>query len=66
MTLHGEVEIQADKLDREFEILDIMLSSEDRLSAEQVSLAVRQAKRVRAEASMLVRSLARLRDNLQS
>lgn len=65
MTLHGEVEVQADKLDREYEILDIMLAAEDRLSAEQVKLAVRQAKRVRAEASMLVRSLARLRDNLQ-
>lgn len=65
MTLHGEVEVQADKLDREYEILDIMLAAEDRLSAEQVKLAVRQAKRVRQEASMLVRSLARLRDNLQ-
>jgi hypothetical protein len=65
MTLHGEVEVQADKLDREYEILDIMLSAEDRLSAEQVQLAVRQAKRVRAESTLLVRSLARLRDDLQ-
>jgi hypothetical protein len=65
MTLHGEVEVQADKLDREYDILDIMLSAEDRLSAEQVKLAVRQAKRVRAEASILVRALAKLRDDLQ-
>ncbi len=63
--LHSDVEVQADKLDREFEILDIMLSAEDRLSVEQVQLAVRQAKRVRAEATLLVRALAKLRDDLQ-
>lgn len=65
MSLHRDVTRQADKLDREYEILEMMLSAEEVSTAEQVSLAVRQAKRVRAESTLLVRSLAKLRDDLQ-
>lgn len=65
MSLHGEVERQADKLDREIEILEIMLAAEDKLTLDQVKLGLRQAKRVRDESTLLVRSLAKLRDDLQ-
>jgi len=65
MSLHDEVERQADKLEREIEILDIMLSAEEKLTLDQVKLGLRQAKRVRDESTLLVRSLAKLRDDLQ-
>jgi hypothetical protein len=66
MSLHREVTRQADKLDSEYEMLEMMLGEDREQSEEQVMLALAQAKRVRNESTVLVRVLARLRDRLQS
>lgn len=65
MSLHRAVVRQADKLNREYEMLEMMLGDDHQFSENQVQLALAQAKRVRNESTFLVRSLARLRDDLQ-
>jgi prefoldin subunit 5 len=62
-----EVHAQAARFEREVDLLGIQIDrlDGDRPSPEQVALAVSEAKRVRRESNLLVRTLARLRDNLQ-
>lgn len=56
-----------DKLQEELEILDQMewWMREHTPTKEEVDVAVSQAKRVRRQSNLLVRELAKYRDNLQ-
>ena len=65
MTLHRQIDRQADKLDTEYDLLERMRDG-DPTSIQVVALMLQQAKRVRREASALVRLLAQQRDDLQS
>ena len=67
MELRRRVIAQADKLDREYDLLERMLDTPltDDTGIDSVALLVSQAKRVRRESNMLVRVLAQLRDDLQ-
>jgi len=59
-----ELHRSADKFHRESTILIEMLDVED-VSREHAELLLFQAKRVRREANILVRAIARERDELQ-
>lgn len=65
--LHRRVIDQADKLDREYEILDMMRERAitDASLEPHVAMMLAQTKRVRRESTLLVRALAQLRDDLQ-
>lgn len=54
-----------DKLFTEIDHLDDVLGDAERLSEEQIVLALSVAKRVRRESTLVVRLLASLRDQLQ-
>jgi hypothetical protein len=60
MELHRD---QADKFFSEVDMLEQMLEHD--LDEDTVELALSQAKRVRREGNLVVRALARLRDQLQ-
>lgn len=64
--LHRRVADQADKLDREYDLLERMLDrgTTAESAPAHVLLVLQQAKRVRREAQDLVRALAAVRDNL--
>lgn len=55
---------EADKLFTDVDHLDSLLSTDD-LSEERVELALATAKRVRRQSTILVRTIARIRDQLQ-
>ena len=61
----SELHRQADKLDTEYDLLERMRDG-DYDDANHVKIMLQQTKRVRREASHLVRLLAQQRDNLQS
>lgn len=57
------VDAQADKLDREYDLLERLLDT--RASDETIQLILSQGKRVKRESTVLVQRLAQLRDYLQ-
>ena len=60
--LQRRIDAQADKLGKEFDALDRMMSSD--INEQTINLLLSQSKRIRREAVGLVRELARLRDSL--
>lgn len=68
MKPHREAVEAADRLDREYDLLERQFDTPLTESTEPVAveLLLVQAKRVRREATAVVRSLARFRDHLQS
>lgn len=67
-TLQRQLAVQADRLDHEYSLLEPMLdaSLEGPDADERVRILLGQAKRVRRESTLVVRAIARLRDDLQS
>lgn len=65
--LERQLDAQASRLEDELELLGIQI---DRIlenpSYDGACLAVSQAKRVKRDATVIVRTLAKMRDNLQS
>lgn len=59
-----ELHRSADKFFAEVDHLERMLDADD-MSDERIRLALASAKRVRRESNLVVRALARLRDQLQ-
>lgn len=59
-----ELHRSADKFFAEVDHLERMLDA-DEMSDERIRLALASAKRVRRESNLVVRALARLRDQLQ-
>jgi hypothetical protein len=60
----SELHRVADKFFDEVDLLDQMVSSADE-SVEHAEISLSQAKRVRRDCNMVVKSLAQLRDDLQ-
>jgi hypothetical protein len=62
--LQRQTDAQAEQLNKELDLLDLMLDNE--VTSETVNLVLSQAKRGERECRLLVRCLAKMRDNLQA